>query len=34
VLAQQFGGLNAAASALGFSGVRAMQNAILVFCGE
>jgi hypothetical protein len=32
-LAQQFGGLNAAALALGFSSVRALQNAILAFCG-
>ena len=32
-LARQYGGLNAAASALGFSGVGALQNAILAFCG-
>jgi YVTN family beta-propeller protein len=32
-LAQQFGGLNAAAAASGFSSVRALQNAILTFCG-
>jgi hypothetical protein len=31
-LARQFGGLNAAAAALGFPGVRALQNVILVFC--
>ncbi len=30
----QFGGLNAAAAALGFPSVRALQNAILAFCGE
>jgi hypothetical protein len=33
-LAKQFGGLNAAAAALGFSSVGALQNAILAFCGE
>jgi hypothetical protein len=32
-LARQFGGLNAAAAALGFSGIRALQNVILAFCG-
>jgi hypothetical protein len=32
-LVQQFGGLNAAAAASGFSGVGALQNAILAFCG-
>jgi YVTN family beta-propeller protein len=32
-LVQQFGGLNAAASALGFSGIGALQNPILAFCG-
>jgi YVTN family beta-propeller protein len=32
-LARQFGGLNAAASALGFSSASALQNAILKFCG-
>jgi YVTN family beta-propeller protein len=32
-LAGQFGGLNAAAAALGFSSVGALQNAILAFCG-
>ena len=31
-LAGQFGGLNGAAAALGFSRVRALQNAILEFC--
>jgi hypothetical protein len=32
-LARQFRGLNAAAAALGFLGVPALQNAILAFCG-
>jgi probable HAF family extracellular repeat protein len=32
-LARQYGGLNAAAAALGFSSVGALQNAILAFCG-
>jgi YVTN family beta-propeller protein len=32
-LAKQYGGLNAAASALGFSSIGALQNAILAFCG-
>ena len=32
-LARQFGGLNAAAAALGFPTVQALQNAILAFCG-
>jgi hypothetical protein len=32
-LAKQFGGLNAAAAALGFSSVAALQNAISGFCG-
>jgi YVTN family beta-propeller protein len=32
-LARQFGGLNAAATALAFSSVKALQNAILAFCG-
>jgi hypothetical protein len=32
-LAKQFGGLNAAAAALGFPSVKALQNAIQVFCG-
>jgi hypothetical protein len=31
-LAQQFGGLNAAAAALGYSSVRELQKAILEFC--
>jgi hypothetical protein len=31
-LARQFGGLNAAAAALGFTSVDALQNAILAFC--
>jgi hypothetical protein len=33
-LAQKFGGLNAAAAALGFPGVPALQNAIMTFCGS
>jgi acid phosphatase (class A) len=32
-LAQQFGGLNGAAAALGYSDVSALQNAITQFCG-
>jgi len=32
-LARQFGGLNGAAAALGFPSVKALQNAILTFCG-
>ena len=32
-LASQFGGLNAAAAALGFTSVGVLQNAILAFCG-
>jgi hypothetical protein len=32
-LAPQFGGLNAAASALGFPDVSALQNGIVAFCG-
>jgi len=32
-LAKQFGGLNAAATALGFPGVQQLQNAIKTFCG-
>jgi YVTN family beta-propeller protein len=32
-LAQQYGGLNAAAAALGFSSVKKLQNAIMAFCG-
>jgi hypothetical protein len=31
-LAQQFGGLNAAAAALGFPSVKALQTAISTFC--
>jgi hypothetical protein len=31
-LAQQFGGIEAAASALGFSSVQALQNAFALFC--
>ena len=31
-LAQQYGGLNAAAAALGYSSVRVLQNAIRAFC--
>jgi hypothetical protein len=30
----QDGGLNAAAAALGFSSVAALQNAIMVYCGQ
>ena len=33
-LAKQYGGLNAAATALGFDSVDALQNAIVAFCGE
>ncbi len=33
-LARQFGGLEAAASALGFPSVQALQNAIRIFCRE
>ena len=33
-LAHQFGGLNAAAKALGFSSVQALQGAIRAFCGQ
>jgi len=33
-LARQYGGLNSAARALGFSDVNALQKAILAFCGE
>jgi hypothetical protein len=32
-LVQQYGGLSAAASALGYSDVSALQNAIVAFCG-
>jgi hypothetical protein len=32
-LARQYGGLNAAATALGYSDVSALQTAILTFCG-
>jgi hypothetical protein len=32
-LAKQFGGLNAAAADLGFASVRALQDAILAYCG-
>ena len=32
VLVTQFGGLNAAAAALGFTSVGALQNALLTFC--
>jgi hypothetical protein len=31
-LAQQYGGLSAAAAALGYSDVSALQNAIMAFC--
>jgi uncharacterized repeat protein (TIGR03803 family) len=33
-LAHQYGGLNAAAAALGYSDVSALQNAIIVYCGR
>ena len=33
-LNREFGGLNAAAAGLGFASVRALQDAILAFCGE
>jgi hypothetical protein len=33
-LARQYGGLNSAAAELGFSGVSALQHAIMAFCGE
>jgi len=33
LLAQQFGGLKAAAAALGFSSAQALQQAIRAFCG-
>jgi len=33
-LARQYGGLNAAASVLGYPSVRALQKAILEFCEE
>jgi hypothetical protein len=33
-LAHQFGGIDAAASALGFSSVADLQDAIRTFCGE
>ena len=32
-LAKQYGGLNSAAAALGFSSVSALQEAIMAFCG-
>jgi hypothetical protein len=32
-LARQYGGMNGAAAALGYAGVSALQNAILMFCG-
>ena len=32
-LARQYGGLNAAAAALGYADVSALQNAIIAFCG-
>ena len=32
-LVQQYGGLNAAAAALGFSSTSPLQNAIVAFCG-
>jgi hypothetical protein len=31
-LAHQFGGINAAASALGFSSVKSLQNSFGLFC--
>ena len=33
-LAHQFGGMRTAASALGFSGVSALQEGLRTFCGE
>jgi hypothetical protein len=33
-LAQQYGGMPAAAAALGFAGVGALQNAIGAYCGN
>ena len=33
-LARQYRGLNSAAAALGFSDAKALQQAILMFCGE
>jgi YVTN family beta-propeller protein len=33
-LAHEFGGLNAAAAALGFSSVQALQDSIKAFCGQ
>jgi hypothetical protein len=33
-LARQYGGLNAAAAALGYADVSALQNAIMAFCGN
>ena len=33
-LAKQYGGLNGAATALGYSSVSALQDAIMAFCGE
>jgi hypothetical protein len=33
-LAQQYGGLNGAAAALGYADVSALQNAILAFCED
>ena len=32
-LAQKYGGMDSAVSALGFSGVNALQDAIKAFCG-
>ena len=32
-LAQEYGGLNAAAAALGYTGMTALQDDIEVFCG-
>ena len=32
-LVRQYGGLNAAAAALGYPSVRALQEAIMAFCG-
>jgi YVTN family beta-propeller protein len=32
-LTRVFGGLNAAAAALGYSSVKALQNSILAYCG-
>jgi hypothetical protein len=33
-LAEQFGGVNSAASVLGFSSVQALQNSFRAFCAQ